>query len=432
MITVNVAGVDKTLTFPDGTKREVIARTVTDILGRFETERPSVIGATSRAGAEKFINNILQLPNTLGTFIGESAAAIKMGDFSQFGKGEGRSNLPLPTATDIFAGADVVGERSASLANILRGADNPPLETLPEAFGKAKLRQQQLSDVTRASRPIASATGDLLGDAATIATGRLPIRAGLSKIKPPALPKKAIELVSKIRMTPGLPRLLDRVLKTKSVTSLGKAAGRATEAGFEGAALAILNSDDPLETAAFAAGAQGLGTTFLELSKGITSGGAKSAGLKIGLAAVAVGSLIQLVKEATPGGRDRVLESMETGFSKVMFSLLLGGLSGLGGFGRLKGTKFAEDLPILSDMLTSLPRNVVLGTLREVLVAEDEGNNTPGIVLDALSNNPNAFDKDVTALIEKALTQEDVSFVDTVNGLLQTSDVFTKKLTQLR
>jgi len=424
VITVNVEGVDTALTFPDGTKDSVIQNTVNKVIAEFSSSESSPsefspLGAALRSGGEKFLDNILQLPNTLGTFIGESAGAIKTGDFSQFGEGGGSNNLPLPTANDVFALAQGTGENVASLAGFFRGEDNQPFKGTLERHAEANQNQQQQSDEAARQQPFASAFGALFGDATTIATGRIPVKGGLSKIKPSSLiPGKAAELISKVRMTPGLPRLLDRALKTKGSLKLSKAAGFTVEAGFEGAALAVLNSDDPLTTAAYAAGAQTVGTTFIELGKGITSGGVKNAGLKIGLASVAVGSLIQILKEAAPGGRDNLLESITTGYEKTMYSLLLGGLSALGGFGRIpKGSKFAEDLPILADMLTSLPRNMVLGTVREVLVAEDEGNSMPTIILDKLSKNPSSFSKEARDLIEKSLTQEDVSFVDTVNNL---------------
>ena len=97
--------------------------------------------------------------------------------------------------------------------------------------------------------------------------------------------------------------------------------------------------------------------------KGVFSGGPIAAGAKLALTAGAVMGLAQTFKSATPGGRDRILESAEFGFDKVALGLALGATGAVIGGGRVRDTRLAEDFPKIVDALATIPRGAALSVL---------------------------------------------------------------------
>lgn len=346
----------------------------------------------ARGAGLRFANNMLAMNPMEGTMKLYRAGLNFISD------GLGDKVLPKPRAEDLFAGAQLGGEAAAAITS----------GSLEPWSGIQGARDQQLAatDTAKSQHPIAFGTGQAAGDAATLLMMRAPVVRALSgtSLSLPALSTK-----------PGMLRALDDVLHSGPVVSLAKTAGRATEAGIEGAILATLNDGDPLETAAYSAGAQTLGTAMLGMTDALTAGGPLKAGMKIALAAGSIASILQLGKEAMPGGRDRILESIETGYSKVMWGLMLGGLAGMAGFGRLGNTRLAENMPVFADALTAIPRGMVISKINDVLKSEEAGDTLPTQIVMRAAQDPSAFSK--FPKIQKAIADEGTSLSDAANEL---------------
>jgi hypothetical protein len=227
---------------------------------------------------------------------------------------------------------------------------------------------------------------------------------------------------------PGVKRLVQRVIDSKMVRSLARGAGRSLEAGFEAAALDLLKGDDPLETAAYAAGAQAGGSVFLTIGKGLVSGGPLRIGSKLALSAVSAGALIQLVKNTTPGGQDNLIDSVETGFEKVMLAVLFGAVAGAVGAGRLRGTKLAEDLPKLTDVIATIPRATMISLLENYRDAGPDEQQTIELVIGKLSEDPEFFGKGSAMKLQSAITNN--RFTEELR-VLQKNRTFKQKLFSL-
>lgn len=291
--------------------------------------RPAGIGSTiGRFALDSFVNGILGIPEAMANLAPSPGQILE--PLTRFASPPPATNrqrslledvtgsreLPVPDVQDVRAGVDVLGGGGGE-------------GSIPERFTQA--RQGVVAEETRMAeeRPIASTVGGLVGEGALLATGRLPIARGAARRAPEAA--KASEALAT-----GTQRLIARQLERPAVKRLARGAGRSLEAGLEGTVLSMLQDQDPVETASYAAGGQAVGSLFLEGGKGLVSGGVLKAGAKITLAAGAVTGLVQLTKSLTPGGRDRILESIETGFDKVKFALVAGTLSGAAGLGRLQ------------------------------------------------------------------------------------------------
>ena len=128
-----------------------------------------------------------------------------------------------------------------------------------------------------------------------------------------------------------------------------RGAGRAAETGAEAAILSVLNDGDPLETAAWAAGGQAVGSAML--------GSIKTVGKHPILAsAFGMAALFQMAKETAPGGRDSFIDSVESGFEKVWWGILAGATATVAGAGRLRGGEIAKNWPRFADAVATIPR----------------------------------------------------------------------------
>jgi len=275
--------------------------------------------------------------------------------------------------------------------------------------------------------PMATSFGQLAGEGVGLMLGRGMAKggAGGSGFIPKATEETGAYISAigaKLTENPGMARAISDQFKRGVMHDLARAAGKAAETSLEGAAVAMLQGGDPLEMAAYSAGAQVIGSAMLAPSHGLFSGGALRAGLKIGLAAAATMSVIQIAKSGTPGGDNRILESIETGYDKVLFAIALGGLSAAAGMGRVPG----KNLPMLTDAVTAIPRGATLSILQSVLNDREQGVDTTERALTALATNPMQFNKSQRAAMERGLT--DGSFGDTVNRLIERDPRFAARL----
>ena len=118
--------------------------------------------------------------------------------------------------------------------------------------------------------------------------------------------------------------------------------------------------------------------------------------------AFATGALFQIMSQVTPGGANSLIDNMTTGFGKVTLAMSLGAVSGLAGAGRLRGTKFADDLPMLADAISSIPRISVISLVEDWVNAPENERQVMETVVNKTAEDPDYFGK-FTTQIGKAM-----------------------------
>lgn len=334
------------------------------------------------------------------------------------------------TPEAVQAGAQMAGEAAGAVSTGDFGQFTP--------FPEAMRQQQALTEEFRRQRPIASAVGQGAGNGMALLAGRAPIARGraMQELRGTApAPEMAFGSAAKtapfqkVEMAPNLREALKTVFtRSKSVKTLLNRAGRATETGLEGAALQILNEGSDIEQAAFVAGSGQLaGSTLLGGLSGMFRGGPLKAGAKLALSAASVGALIQLAKSATPGGKDFSLESLESGFDKVLAGLTLGMLSGVAGAGRVTKRFPVSALPEIADTISALPRAAVLSSVSEGLK-----NATVNDVLQKVSSDPDFFGERAVSEINRAIrSNKKDALENTIDRLRRNNRTFREKFESL-
>lgn len=377
--------------------------------------RQKQLGILELAGRQ-FINNGLAIPSAIGEALAIGAAGIQTvaeqagGNDQGFVEGfqENREeqrgqfpankliDIPRPTTGDLAAGVQAPVRAGINLAQ----GEAP---NLSGEFAQGQLNQQ--GRVQSLKEQPGGTIGPILGDVATVATGRVPrVQALASKNKAkretaereareqgPALPEEISDEFDDILTSKILPGL------GGGATSIGRGLGRAGEATVESATLALLNDQDPFKAALFGGGQQLAGslslTALSKLNKGLVPA--------IALAAVTQ----QMFKETTPGGKDFILESTEGAITGGAAAIALGLISGVAGSGRLRGP-LANRLPQLADAITTVPRVAVQNRLRELTSAEESGNSVPLRTLELMTQDPARFNENQLTALTRALSSD--------------------------
>lgn len=393
----------------------------------------------------QFIDNFLNVDRATGTILADAAAGartaagtvprlvqgqpLEVGRRFDEARQDERSRFPanvlregiIPDTFDIEAAGRTAG-------NVIEGevvSRNP--NAIQDRFRQN--RDQLVEDElrTREESPVASTAGDLLGDAATLLTGRVPLARAARNRRFAA--RGAGDEVADVVTTPpkGLEALrltADDIVQSKLVRNLRRGGLRIGEATLEGAVIGALSDEDPLTSAAMAAGAQTAGSTLLGISDGLLKKGGRN--LLFGIAGTV--AFIQLFKSATPGGRDRILESTESGFNKVAATLALGGLAGAAGMGRVGG-RLSDRLPGFADSITTLPRGSVISLLSDIGRGDANAQLTEQVIF-KLAEDPEFFGPAAARRIERALYSENISVTETINDL-RADRQFRRRLEEL-
>ena len=316
--------------------------------------------------------------------------------------------INLPDANQLMAGA-------MSIPSLVPGGEGPD-----EAFDRnlASVDLQELQN--EANFPLATKVSEFFADVVALLAAKRPIAGKIIGAERKLLGASPLEFgraVKTIIAKPGFKELTKGALKSDGMKHLYRGAGRSIEAGVEATMLEIINGDNPAETAALAAGLQSAGSLSLFALKGRTGGSIGNIGLRIGAAAVAAGSLWQLVKNVIPGGDDRLIESMETGFEKVMLAVGLGLLSGVVGAGRLRGanTNLQKNLPIIMDSISTIHRGTFLGLLAAAKDGTPEQQAQIEQTLDVLTTKPDSIPAGVRQQLLTSMT--DGTFVEAIDNL---------------
>lgn len=392
---------------PEGVSKEEAQRVFNSFQRPFsETSSPNYSGPQSfmQGAAARLTNNMANVPDlaaNLGARAMNLATDPLRRDVNKLPGVDmqqpfnppafGQDYVPGPTGADLQGAVQRVGEGAAAIAT---GDFNQ--------FSQDPVQdQRELNERMREENPFAYFAGGISGDILTLVTGRAPIAksrglANLSNQQKVKMLNKAEK--ADISLAPTVSEVLDlSTRRSSSFRTLLNRAGRAGEAGAEGFVLAALNGEaDPVETMGFAAGMQGAGSLALSGIGNLVSGGFTKAGLKIGTASFAIGSLIQMANSSLRDGNDFVLDSMESGYSKVLLGLAAGAVSGLSGYGRVTKNFPTSAGPKIADMITSMPRAAVNSLLTEAM--EDPATMS---VVKKLAINPNYFSPEATRRLER-------------------------------
>ncbi len=370
-------------------------------LSKAETPTPFIdeVGRT-------FLNELTKLPGTLtaggGAAIEGGAAKLFGGDFDfsrrfEENKEKFPANLLLniPTTQEAQAGFSAFRREFGQRPVDQSGVENPvPLfsERIGPAFEEELARINQEEARIAEKFPFKTKAGKIGGDVLTLLTGRLPLAKGINAAETALVAKKFTNSLTK----PGTRKLVEDLLDSKAVRSLKRGAGRAVETGAEASVLSLLNDGDPLETAAYAAGGQIVGSGILTGIKGVGKH-------PILAAAFGMAALIQMTKETIPGGGDNFIDSLEQGFEKVWWGLTLGAVSGIAGAGRLRGGDLAKNLPKFTDALATIPRATSISLLQDYLNATPDEQQTIDATLQQLQQDPGFFGAEITNKLLKAM-----------------------------
>src|SRR5688572_26274333 len=244
-------------------------------------------------------------------------------------------SIPRPTYQGMHSAVQ-------SIPSLLPGGESPS-EAMERNRGEYQLEEFEM----REAHPIAATVGDVGGDVLSLFAARRGSGAGraIRNLETKLAGRTSVEVAETLAQD------LEKAAKTPAWQRMARGGIRSLEAGVEAAALDILKDPnaDPAETAAVAAGGQLVGSGFLQGAKGLLSGGPSSAGLKLTVAAASTMGLLQMLKSATPGGRDRILESIESGYDKVLLALALGA-----GSAAVGATRYGRGNPALADQTRAL------------------------------------------------------------------------------
>lgn len=377
--------------------------------------------AFGRAGVTSFLDNLLGLPDVAANMVREGG---------QMPPSVTRMFNPMETVRDVkalFGGPAATNEmqnartaddsafygreQSLGARNLgLPRGDQVVAAALALPGGPGGLTDRYQGEIARGQQlreehPIASTVGDLTGDAATLFTGRMPGVNAMGRAE------KVIAGLKNPIADPGFRRVAMEVMTSDAMKGVYRGLGRAAETSLEGAGLAILKEGDPIDTALYGAAGQVGGSIGLGMGKAVW---------KHPLWATVLGSaaVYQVAKDMTPGGRDRILESLESGSSHAAHALMIGAVSGMVGAGRIR----SADLPRVADAMTAIPRGAMLSLLSDMSKEEEAGGADVRNTVAHLVNNPDGFNKTQIGQLERAMTEGTLG--DTIGKMVKTDPRF--------
>ena len=401
-------------------------------------EEPAFGMALSRT----FVNNLLALPKLGGAALSGGAAGLRgiFEDDSTFSERYAEEQEKFPASLFNKLGSADVDEVGAFIRSLPAALDGSiePTETYAgymferefggdqEPFSERYQRELgQFRDEAAAieeANPFAWGAGEIGGDILSLITGRAPLAGKIQEYE------KVLEIPLKLAKDPGAARWAQRTLNHPAVRALARGTGRSLETGAEAMVLDIIKGDDPLETAALAAGTQAAGSMMNTLSKGLLSGGPLKAGAKITLTALSTAGLLQIAKDVTPGGEDNFLDSLELSYEKIALAFLAGAVASAAGTGRARDTKFAEDWPKLMDAIATTPRGAVLSIMEDFVNGSKVEKEKIEMVLNQVAENPEYFGESADEL-QQALEKGDL--LRTIQNLEKRSETFQEDLYDL-
>lgn len=373
---------------------------------------PAAAEALLRGAASQFSQNVANTPNlaltalmnipTVRSMLPGRASGIRIPRI-------GDEVIPTPSGEQIVAGAETAAQIPGAA---LRGDEI----NLSRMFG----RNLADADALARENPTAARIGGILGDGATLAAGRIP----LARI---ATARPAANTLPVVFREPGVRRLLDRAVNSRASASFLRGVKRAGETGVEAAVLAALDGADPVQTGIYGATAQAAGSTALTFGNFVK----KKPLASLAFAALTTAASLQVLKSASPGGADSVIDSIEGGFDKTVALAALAALAGAAGTGRARGTAISEDLPRAIEGGTALLRGSMISILKTAADEEARGVSTTSQTLQHLAASPGRFTEQQIKALERGfrdgtftavaqrLAESDEDFAQIIDGPIQ-------------
>lgn len=366
----------------------------------------------TRRASSGILQNAMQMPlNYLGSYVDAFIGTGGMRQNGVEGAGEAVRGL-APSQDQIMGGAQMVGERAAQA---MTGSD-----IQPATFQQATANQQAISQQGQEQNPVASVGGDITADVASLMGIRAP--GSRSRAMMDFNQARGIRVLNHMAergtTSPAAKSFRDLFLTSFSNSPLAatftRGMTKGAEAGVDGLLLGAMNNQDPVETAAIGAGAQLGGSALLSMLTGFK--GAGSLPTRLALEAAGLLAIIQVGRSVIPGEDASVVEDAGSAFDKIVAGALLGVGAGLGGAGRVTGTKAFERsrelLPVAAEMAQTFQRGLSLSALNRMF-ADDRVEP----VLNALVSDPTTFGPTATRRIRRAISNPDIDLSETLDSL---------------
>lgn len=380
---------------------------VEEVLSKARARLNTAVAAPSRSEAsftegamqstaEGLLGNLMGIPEVTakGVMNAGQLARYRMGyEDSPYREGGllAPSGIDFPTGRESAAGIDT------ALGNVGLGG----LLDVSKSYDENLARRNQVQE----QAPFGTFAGDVLADASTIATGRIPLLKG----RPGGLfdesIKKGMDKLSSLLgkkagdKTTGAAKFSQQIVDADLIRDISKGIGRAGETGLEGMALSVLQDGNPQDAFALSAGAQ-MGASlvntgidemfeFIPEATGGTIKPPKTFKGKVGAVAAyagLMGGIMSLVQNMTPLENDQFMAD-ESGYDKAVGLLFLGATLGLTGR-RSKVDGAFSAFPQFADFAASVPRTAVTSFISDV--SKDETGLSEK-AFKALQSAPDAF-----------------------------------------
>lgn len=388
-----------------------------------------------RAG-RTFANNAMALPSASGDMLAGAA-----------GLAQTVAEIPFTNDDSGFLSrmrGNYESQQQQFPANMLRSIPRPEVSDITSAFksipalapggetpGQAFYRNKAASELAmqqQAQRsPIATQVGNVVGDVASLATGRVPFTGGAPKAMQNSFgPMVDAAVRGGQYRAPGIQRLYRRTIESKPFKSFVRGLGKGAEASLEGAVLAAVKGNDPVTNAAISGGVQ-LASSGISSVLTIPRNMQELAFQALGLTA-----LFGVAQNFT-GDQSAALAEL-TAYDKITGGITLGLVSHIFG-GRLKnsslaGNRLAEDIPRLADAISSIPRGTIMSVTNSIQSEmETFGDSNTMRTLQVLGNNPGLFPESIRNRLNRALNNGNISAEVT---RLMTNKDFTDALEGVR
>ena len=370
--------------------------------------------AFGRAAFGQYLENMMNIPNAamsgakvlsdLPRTAVATAAGISQGlnpvdilSAGVQGSMDSAPSSPVPESEEVLAYTGMNSEQ-------MREGDFSQVGQLPDLVEQ----QRQISAEAQDQHPAATTAGELAGSAATLLTGRTPLVNGLrdarvahqarvNSISSPGVKKYVADIIDKFRF--------GDQMKAKTLPQLlTRGTGRGLETGLEGASLALIEGNDPIEVGAYSAGGQIAGSAMLSLMP--SSLGPKGLS-KFGLKMLGLTALFRAGQEYGPG-ENSIYAATDDAFNKATTALTLGALTALSGGGRLRSGPLANNVPFVAEAFTQIPRGMFVAYVGQVTREAEEGINTTQAVFEKLASDPEYFNPVIRNRLERAITNDNL------------------------
>lgn len=370
--------------------------------------------AFGRAALGQYVENLLNVPNALLQLhnIGRVPLAEDgIGIDPEWGQAgfidrtrmsmESAPRIPVPDREQIFAYTGVNSEE-------MREGDFSSVGEIPQRLNE----EEVISASDAVNHPLATALGEGVGTAATLLSGRAPLAVGSRNAR--MVNGMADETLSGLsKAAPGFRRLANQIWDSAPVQKLNRGLNRAVGTGYEGAVVAMLEGGDPIEMGAYSAGAQMAGsmslTLFPKTKKGLVGFASMIAGL----------TAFHRQSQEFSTASESIFDAVDFAFDKTALFITLGAVSAFTGMGRVPNGAIKENLPVVAEAITQLPRGAVLSFIHDMSQEEKDGTNTTSTVMEKLMRDPDYFGPQARNRIERALMSETQSISAVIDELMQ-------------